>query len=44
MGSKAMRIKTERKYLSVFFVLGETEKVDQKKCSKKLGTLKIAQR
>ena len=39
-----MRIKTERKYLSVFFVLRETEKVDQKKCSKKLGTLKIAQR
>ena len=43
-GSKAMRIKTERKYLSVFFVLRETEKVDQKKCSKKLCTLKIAQR
>ena len=43
-GSKAMRIKTERKYLSVFFVLRETEKVDLKKCSKKLGTLKIAQR
>ena len=43
-GSKAMRIKTERKYLSVFFVLRETEKVDQKKCSKKLCTLTIAQR
>ena len=39
-----MRITTERRYYSVFFVLRETEKVDQKKCSKKLCTLKIAQR
>ena len=39
-----MRITTERRYYSVFFVLRETEKVDQKKCFKKLCTLKIAQR
>ena len=31
MGSKALRITTERKYLSIFFDLRQAEKVDQKK-------------
>ena len=40
--SKALRITTERKYLSVFFDLREAEKVDQKKIFE--NTLKVAQR
>ena len=41
-GSKALRVTTERKYLSVFFALRETEKVGQKKILQ--NTLKVAQR
>ena len=43
-GSKAISITTERKYPSVCIVLREVEKVDQKKCSKKLCISKIMQR
>ena len=44
-GSKAIRITTEREYLSVFFVLREAEEVDQKNNTlKKSCTLKVAQR
>ena len=41
-GSKTMQITTERKYLSVFFVLRQAEKVDQKNITivKKQCTLK----
>ena len=41
-GSKALRITTERKYLSVFFALREAEKVGQKKILQ--NTLKVVQR
>ena len=44
-GSKEICITTERKYLSVLFVLREAEKVDQKNNTlKKPCSLKFAQR
>ena len=42
MGSKALRITTERKCLLVFFALREADKVGQKKILQNI--LKVAQR